>query len=39
LQTQIVPQLMLDVAAAQQRIPAALLEPAHTFRFTVGKTF
>ena len=39
LQTQIVPQLLQDVAAAQQRIPAALLEPAHTFRFTVGKTF
>ncbi len=39
LQTQIVPQLLLDVAAAQQKIPAGLLEPAHTFRFTVGKTF
>jgi outer membrane protein insertion porin family len=39
LQTQIVPQLLLDVSAAQQKIPANLLEPAHTFRFTVGKTF
>jgi outer membrane protein insertion porin family len=39
LQTQIVPQLNLDVSAQQQRIPAGLLEPASTFRFTVGKTF
>jgi outer membrane protein insertion porin family len=39
LQAQIAPQLLLDIAASQQKIPAALLEPAHTFRFTVGKTF
>jgi len=39
LETQIVPQLLQDIAAAQQKIPAGLLEPRSTFRFTVGKTF
>lgn len=39
LETQIVPQLLQDIAAQQQKIPAGLLEPRSTFRFTVGKTF
>ena len=39
LQTQIAPELVQQIAEQQQHIPAGLLEPKHTFRFTVGKTF
>jgi outer membrane protein insertion porin family len=39
LQTQIAPYLQTIITANTQRIPANLLEPQHTFRFTVGKTF
>jgi outer membrane protein insertion porin family len=38
-QTQIVPQLDTILAQQVQRIPAGLLEPKHTFRFTVSRTF
>ena len=39
LQTEIIPQLnnVLDVNV--QRLPTSLLEPHHTFRFTVSRTF
>jgi outer membrane protein insertion porin family len=39
LQTEIIPQLnnILDVNV--QRLPTSLLEPRHTFRFTVSRTF
>ncbi len=39
LETQIAPQLQQFILANTQHIPANLLEPQHTFRFTVGKTF
>ena len=39
LQTQIAPFLQTIITANTQHIPANLLEPQHTFRFTVGKTF
>jgi outer membrane protein insertion porin family len=39
LQTQIAPELQTIITASTQHIPANLLEPQHTFRFTVGKTF
>jgi outer membrane protein insertion porin family len=39
LQTQVAPELQQIIQANTQHIPANLLEPAHTFRFTVGKTF
>ncbi|MGA7916070.1 MAG: outer membrane protein assembly factor BamA [Candidatus Acidiferrales bacterium] len=39
LQTQIAPELQTIINASTQHIPANLLEPQHTFRFTVGKTF
>jgi outer membrane protein insertion porin family len=39
LQTQIAPFLQTIINANTQHIPANLLEPQHTFRFTVGKTF
>ena len=39
LQTEIIPQLnnVLDINV--QRLPTSLLEPHHTFRFTVSRTF
>jgi hypothetical protein len=39
LQTQIAPQLQQIIITNTQHIPANLIEPVHTFRFTVGKTF
>jgi outer membrane protein insertion porin family len=39
LETQIAPQLQAFITANTQHIPAGLIEPQHTFRFTVGKTF
>ena len=39
LETQIAPQLQAFIVANTQHIPANLIEPVHTFRFTVGKTF
>jgi outer membrane protein insertion porin family len=39
LQTQIAPQLQNFITANTQHIPAGLIEPTHTLRFTVGKTF
>ncbi|MFY9803829.1 MAG: outer membrane protein assembly factor BamA [Candidatus Acidiferrales bacterium] len=39
LETQIAPELQTIINASTQHIPANLLEPQHTFRFTVGKTF
>ncbi len=39
LSTQILPQLQTILAQQVQRIPAGLLEPQHTFRFTVSRTF
>ncbi|MGB0037193.1 MAG: outer membrane protein assembly factor BamA [Candidatus Acidiferrales bacterium] len=39
LETQIVPQLNTVLDEEVQRIPAGLIEPKHTFRFSVGKTF
>jgi outer membrane protein insertion porin family len=39
LETQIAPQLQAFITANTQHIPAQLIEPVHTFRFTVGKTF
>jgi len=39
LQTQIAPQLQNTIVLNTQHIPANLIEPQHTFRFTVGKTF
>jgi outer membrane protein insertion porin family len=38
-QTQIVPQLNTFLQRAVQRYPSGLIEPKHTFRFTVGRTF
>jgi outer membrane protein insertion porin family len=38
-QTQIAPQLNNVLLPLAERIPASLLEPKSTFRFTVGKTF
>jgi outer membrane protein insertion porin family len=38
-QTQIAPQLDTILGAQLQHIPAGLIEPKQTFRFTVGKTF
>jgi outer membrane protein insertion porin family len=38
-ETQIGPQLQTVLAQQVQRIPAGLLEPSHTFRFTVSRTF
>ena len=32
-------QLHAFIVANTQHIPANLIEPVHTFRFTVGKTF
>lgn len=39
LQTQIAPELESILAQQVQHIPAGLVEPKQTFRFTVGKTF
>ncbi|HXN99394.1 MAG TPA: outer membrane protein assembly factor BamA, partial [Candidatus Acidoferrales bacterium] len=39
LQTQIAPELEQVLGLQVQRIPAGLVEPKQTFRFTVGKTF
>ena len=39
LETQIAPQLQNIIILNTQHIPANLIEPVHTFRFTVGKTF
>jgi outer membrane protein insertion porin family len=39
LETQIAPQLQAFIVTNTQHIPANLIEPQHTFRFTVGKTF
>jgi hypothetical protein len=39
LQTQIAPQLDSILFQQVQHIPAGLIEPKQTFRFTVGKTF
>jgi outer membrane protein insertion porin family len=39
LQTQVAPELQQIIQTNTQHIPANLLEPQHTFRFTVGKTF
>ena len=38
-QTQIVPQMNTFLQTQVQRLPAALIEPTHTFRFTVSRTF
>ena len=38
-QTQIAPQLNQFLQQQVQRYPAGLIEPKHTFRFTVGRTF
>jgi outer membrane protein insertion porin family len=38
-QTQIAPELQQALTNQVQRIPAGLIEPKQTFRFTVGKTF
>jgi outer membrane protein insertion porin family len=37
--TQIAPELQTILGAQLQHIPAGLIEPKQTFRFTVGKTF
>ncbi len=39
LQTQIIPQLNNVLDTNVQRLPTGLLEPHHTFRFTVSRTF
>jgi len=39
LQAQIVPQLNTILQNQAQSLPAALLEPKHTFRFSVSRTF
>jgi outer membrane protein insertion porin family len=39
LQTQILPDLNTISQAETQRLPADLIEPKHTFRFTVSRTF
>ena len=36
---QIVPQLQTLIQTETQNLPASLLEPKHTFRFTVSRTF
>jgi outer membrane protein insertion porin family len=38
-QTQIAPQLNTFLQQSVQRYPSGLIEPKHTFRFTVGRTF
>jgi outer membrane protein insertion porin family len=38
-QTQIVPQLNRFLRTQEQILPAGLIEPSHTFRFTVSRTF
>ncbi len=38
-ETQIAPQLDTILNQQLQHIPAGLIEPKQTFRFTVGKTF
>ncbi len=38
-QTQIVPELNQQLLPQVQRLPANLIEPTHTFRFTVSRTF
>jgi outer membrane protein insertion porin family len=39
LETQIIPQLNNVLNLSVQRLPTNLFEPAHTFRFTVSRTF
>jgi len=39
LQTQIVPQLEQFLQLQTQKLPAGLIEPKNTFRFTVSRTF
>jgi outer membrane protein insertion porin family len=39
LETQILPRLDVVSQAETQRLPANLVEPKHTFRFTVSRTF
>src|SRR5208282_5224331 len=39
LATQIIPQLNYYLDLGVQRLPTSLLEPHHTFRFTVSRTF
>ncbi|MGB9403059.1 MAG: BamA/TamA family outer membrane protein, partial [Candidatus Acidiferrales bacterium] len=39
LETQIIPQLDNILNLNVQRLPTSLLEPSHTFRFTVSRTF
>ena len=39
LQTQIVPQLNTFLQTTNERLPAGLIEPKSTFRFTVSRTF
>ncbi len=39
LQTQIVPQLEQFLQIQTQKLPAGLIEPKNTFRFTVSRTF
>jgi outer membrane protein insertion porin family len=39
LETQIAPQLNMFLDQQIQRLPAGLIEPKRTFRFTVGRTF
>jgi outer membrane protein insertion porin family len=38
-ETQIAPQLDTILDSQVQRIPAGLIEPKHTFRFTISRTF
>lgn len=38
-QTQIVPMVNQFLQTQVQRLPAGLIEPSHTFRFTVSRTF
>jgi outer membrane protein insertion porin family len=39
LQSQVVPLLNQMLQSQVQRFPTSLVEPSHTFRFTVGRTF
>ncbi len=39
LQSQVVPILNQMLQSQVQRFPTSLVEPSHTFRFTVGRTF
>jgi outer membrane protein insertion porin family len=39
LQTQILPQLNTILQSQTESIPASLIEPKHTFRFSVSRTF